>query len=163
MGWGPDGVADGTNPSDWQVRSAVARPVDVVFSTTEPKVNGVHRGMYFTTKSSTGAQICMGDSGGPTYNTRNQVMGVSSLTLGFRDIDNPDCAAALDTDQYFARTDWQVYSFIPLAMQVLQRGDDTSKCCCVRILAAPGVTDPEAPGAAMRCNEGCTNPAEFTE
>jgi len=162
-GWGPNGVNnDGTDSTKWPVRTAVNLPVDDVFSTTEPKVNGVHRGMYFTTKAKSGAQICLGDSGGPTYNTRNQVMGVLSLSKPGTDISNPDCAAVF-ANQYFTRTDWQVYSFIPQAMQVLQNGDDTSKCRCVRILAAPGVTDPEAPGAAMRCNEGCTNPAEFTE
>lgn len=161
-GWGPDGRPDGEDPNLWRVRSAALSPVDNVFSTTEPKVNGVHRGMYFRTAAKRGAQICTGDSGGPTYNARNQVMGLASLTLEGIDANNPNCAA-VGAQQYFARTDWQVYSFLPLAMQVLQNGDDTSKCRCVRILGTNGTMDPEAAGAAMRCNEGCTNPAEFTE
>jgi hypothetical protein len=164
VGWGPDGNRDRIfTPNEYLMRHSAVRPVATMDGAAPSKEKGVYQGTWFSTTAATGAQICRGDSGGPAYDAYRHVMGVASL-LSATDPVHTSCAR-IGAAQYMSRTDYQVFSFIPQAMRKLQTGDDTALCSCRFV---PSGSDPtgkdfESPGAHVRCNIGCKDPADWTQ
>jgi hypothetical protein len=161
-GWGPNGNNDSNLSADqYALRAAATRPIAAV-GPTPTFVGGMYTGSHISTIAAANAQLCRGDSGGPSYDEFRHVIGVTSRASAF-DTVHKSCAQVGAT-QYMSRVDYHVLLFVPLAMWNLQRGDETHPCTCAFFPSSSDPTgmDREAPGAHIRCNIGCGDPTQWT-
>lgn len=161
-GWGPDGNNHmGLSADQYEMRRAATRPVAAVGS-TPAFVDGMYEGSYFSTISATNAQLCRGDSGGPSYDAFQHVIGVTSYGETF-DTVHKSCTK-IGSSQYMTRVDYHLLLFVPFAMWNLQKGEETHPCTCAFYPSSSDPTgmDREAPGAHIRCNIGCKDPTQWT-
>jgi hypothetical protein len=151
----------GLSPDQYEMRRAATRPLAAV-GPTPTVVNGMYEGSYFSTVSATNAQLCRGDSGGPSYDPFQHVVCVTS-SGPTKDTVHKSCTK-IGSSQYMSRVDYHVLLFVPLAMWNLQRGEETHPCTCAFFPSSSDPTgmDREAPGAHIRCNIGCSDPTQWT-
>jgi len=164
-GWGPDGDYDQKLPETWVQRTAVPVPINArqIFVLGETK--GVYNGSWISTTAQLDSQLCKGDSGGPWFDASGYVQGLtSSGPIPDPTLKDGAYCTKIGTDQFAARTDYQILSFVPKAMERLQKASDTTLCTCAFFPSSgdPTNNDHELPGAHMRCNIGCEDPNAWT-